>query len=327
MLLLALLAVLFALALWQLDLDSLRHSIAQIPLWLVPVLLGLQVISQLLVNLQWCLAARFSNAALSFDKMLYINCQGALVDSITPGVKVGGEVTRGVQISRIGNCSGEQAAAVVAMQKLFSLSAFFLMNLATMGVILRNVTALRSPFLQVGVYGVICAFLALFAYMFLFPQRMQTWLKRNENTGFQWTKRVKSFTLTLLGQVVLMRRNKAAFSKLFALSVFIWALYPAKLYLLMLYFPHIISVPQMTAVVFTAYMVAMLPVFPGGLVGFEGSMSVLLLLFGMATADAAVVTVLFRFITFWLVMLMSLVFVAIYKAKMTIDGVSTYEQK
>jgi len=118
-----------------------------------------------------------------------------------------------------------------------------------------------------------------------------------------------------LAQAILMRRNKKACVGLFALSIFVWLLYPAKLYLLMMYLPHLISVPEMTIIVFAAYMVAMIPVFPGGLVGFESTMSGLLFTFGIPLANAAVITVLFRFFTFWLVMLMSLGFVAGYKAK------------
>jgi len=278
------------------------------------VLLGLQIVSQLLVNLQWCLAAKFSNATLSFRKMLYINCQGAVVDSITPGVKVGGEMTRAVQISRIGNCSGEQAAAVVALQKLFSLSVFFLMNLFTVGLILRHVTALQSPFLQAGIYGVLLLLFLLFACTFLMPHRIQAGLQQKKESRFRWTERVRGFFITLLAQVILLRQSKKTWVGLFALSILIWLLYPAKLYLLLTQLPHVLSLSQIAAIAFAAYMVAMIPIFPGGLVGFEGTMSGLLLVFGLALTDAAVITVLFRFFTFWLVLLLSLVFVGCYKA-------------
>lgn len=313
-LLLVLLAALLVLALWRLDFDRLLYSIAKLPLWLVFTLLGLQIVSQLLLNLQWWLAARCSNAALSFPTMLYINCQGAMVDAVTPGVKVGGEIARAVQISRLGHCSGEQAGAVVAMQKLFSLSAFFLIQLLTIGFLFRHTAALGSPLLQGGIYGVLLLALALFAGTVLAPHRLQTRLQRRAPSRFKWARRVRRFFLTLLGQVIVLRGNKKALTGLFALSVLIWLLYPAKLYLLMLHLPHTISVYQLTAVVFAAYMVAMVPLFPGGLVGFEGTMSGLLLTLGVALTDAAVVTVLFRFFTFWLVLLLGLGFAAVYKA-------------
>jgi uncharacterized membrane protein YbhN (UPF0104 family) len=45
----------------------------------------------------------------------------------------------------------------------------------------------------------------------------------------------------------------------------------------------------------------MLPIFPGGLGGFEGTMSTLLLIMGLSLSEAAMVAVVFRFITFWFV--------------------------
>ncbi|NLB88472.1 MAG: hypothetical protein GX790_04495, partial [Syntrophomonadaceae bacterium] len=113
----------------QFDINTLRQSMAQISLGLISILLGLQIITQLVLNVQWVRIAQFTNIPISFIPMLYINSQGSVIESITPGVKIGGEVTRAVLISRMSGCSGEEAASVVALQKLFSLSAFFLINM------------------------------------------------------------------------------------------------------------------------------------------------------------------------------------------------------
>ena len=296
--------LLFALS--RLDAESLLHSVRQIPLWLAALLLGLQIVSQLLVNLQWHKIAKFSDADVSFGNMLYINCQGAVMDSITPGVKIGGELTRAVQISRRGNCSGEQAAVVVALQKLFSLSAFFFINLFTVGYLIGRVPLLQARYMQFFVYGILLLFLLLFAGIFLSPLRIKAYLQARENPRFSWMRRVRGFLLTLLDQVASIRKNTKAWVMLFLLSFFIWLLYPVKMYLLAVQvFPDVHAV-YIGAITFASYMVAMLPIFPGGLGGFEGTMSGLLLAMGFAASDAVVVTVLFRFVTFWFVMLFSL---------------------
>ena len=302
----ALLVPLLLFALSRLDAHSLLHSIRQIPLWLAALLIGLQIVSQLLVNLQWYQIAKFTDADISFGNMFYINCQGAVMDSITPGVKIGGEVTRAVQISRRGNCSGEQAVAVVALQKLFSLSAFFFINLFTVGYLIGRVPLLQIRYMQFLVYGILLFFLLLFAGIFLAPRRIKTYLQTRENSRFSWMRRVRGFLLTLLDQVISIRRNTKA---LFLLSFFIWLLYPVKLYLLAIqFFPEAPAV-YIGAITFASYMVAMIPIFPGGLGGFEGTMSGLLLTMGFEVSDAVVVTVLFRFVTFWFVMLFSLGFI------------------
>ena len=265
--------------------------------------------SQLLVNLQWHQIAKFTDANISFGNMFYINCQGAVMDSITPGVKVGGEVTRAVQISRRGNCSGEQAASMVALQKLFSLSAFFFMNLFTVGYLVGRVPLLQGRHVQFFVYGVLLFFLFLFAGVFIAPRRIKAHLQTRNEPRFSWTRRVRFFLLTLLDQVVSIRGNTKTWVMLFLLSFFIWLLYPVKMYLLAVqFFPDAHAV-YVGAVTFAAYMVAMIPIFPGGLGGFEGTMSGLLLPMGFAASDAVVATVLFRFVTFWFVMLFSVGFI------------------
>jgi len=99
------------------------------------------------------------------------------------------------------------------------------------------------------------------------------------------------------------------------LALFIWSMYLVKMYLLVVQFSPDTHVLSVGAVAFASYMVAMLPIFPGGLGGFEGTMSGLLLAMGFVRSDALVITVLFRFITFWFVMLLSLIFIGFYKLK------------
>jgi len=309
-----LLVPLLLFALSRLDAESLLYSIRQIPLWLAALLVGLQIVSQLLVNLQWHQIAKFTDADVSFGNMFYINCQGAVMDSISPGVKVGGEVTRAVQISRRGNCSGEQAASVVALQKLFSLSAFFFINLFTVGYLIGRVPLLQVRYVQFLVYGILLLFLVLFVGIFLAPQRIKAYLKTRENPRFSWMRKVKGFFLTLLGQVVSIRKNTKVWVMLALLSFLIWLLYPVKLHLLAVQFFPDANAVYIGAVTFASYMVAMIPIFPGGLGGFEGTMSGLLLAMGFEVSDAVVVTVLFRFVTFWFVMLLSLGFIGSCKA-------------
>jgi uncharacterized protein (TIRG00374 family) len=74
-----------------------------------------------------------------------------------------------------------------------------------------------------------------------------------------------------------------------------------------------IGLAQTFAITFAAYIVAMLPIFPGGLGGFEGTMTGLLAAAGVLLADAAVITIFFRFTTFWFVMILSTVYIAVYK--------------
>lgn len=277
-------ALLLLAALLQIDRESLFYSISRVPFWLVALMLALQVVTQLLVNLQWYKIAKIVGIPILYRDILYVNSQGSIIDSITPGVKFGGEVTRAMQISRIADCSTKQSAALVAVQKLFSLSAMFFVLLFTVG------------YLQFWVYGVLLVFLLLFIVILFAPKTLR----------FLWISKAKGFILVFLSQVESLRKNKAACVMLFLLSLFIWLLYPAKMYILVTQFYPLADVMQVTAITFAAYTVAMLPIFPGGLGGFEGTMYSLLMTMGMVASDAVVVTVFFRFVTFWFVMLVGL---------------------
>ena len=228
------------------------------------------------------------------------------MDAITPGVKFGGEVTRALQISRKANCTIEQGVAVVALQKLFSISGLFIIFVFALGYLFGEVPFLSSWGLRVLMFGILVGFLLLFAAILFVPGRIAGFLQR-KTPRFLFMRRVKGFVLIQLGHVVTAHENKVRFALLFVLVFIIWLLYPIKLYLLVVQMQVGVSFLAVIAVAFMAYMVAMIPIFPGGLGGFEGAMSGFFIGLGFIVSDAIAVTVVFRFITFWLVMLVGLV--------------------
>jgi len=341
-----LLAGLSIFALSHFNLAGLTQSISQISWWLIAVLAILQLASIVMVNAQWHKVAQFSRAQLTFRDMFRINCQGAVMDSITPGVKIGGEVTRAVQISRTGNCCNTEAAAVVAVQKLFSLSAFIFINLFALGYLVRTPAVQAIPgatALQIAVYGVLVSLLVLFLAIFIAPHKLSRALLRKENAAQMSPRatqmlvktdpqhaekpaashRLRTFALSLLQQVKLVRQNTKACVYLVMLSFAIWLMYPLKMYLLATQIYPDAHAIYLTAVTFAAYLVAMIPLFPGGLGGFEGTMTGLLLLGGFATGSALVITVIFRFFTFWFTMLISLVYLALERPAEKIAATTT----
>ena len=300
----------------QLDLRALADSLLQIPLRIIGLMIALQIASQFLINLQWYQVAKFSDARISFRKMFLINCQGAVVDSVTPGVKVGGEVTRAVQISRKGNTSVEQAAAVVAVQKLFSLSAFFFINLFAVGFILSDIQTLQTGGLHFVVYGILIFFLIAFVSILIFPKKILEYLNRSSDVPQKKVRsKLRGFAKTTLSGLLHLRKNSKTWISILALSFFIWILYPFKMYLLTMHLYPEANFVFLGAVTFVAYMVAMIPIFPGGLGGFEGTMTGLFIAGGFESSDAVAIAIAFRFFTFWFVMLMSLAFLGVERIR------------
>jgi len=313
----AILVGLLLFVLLQIDRESLLYSIRQIPFWLIILLGILQIITQLLLNLQWYCISQLAKSPLTFRQMLYINCQGSVIDGITPGVKFGGEVTRAVQISRIGKLPGEQSAAIVATQKIFSLSTLFIILMFVIWYLAGQVPFMQTRYFQFITYGVLLLFLVVFVCVFIIPDAMIKFLQKRTPQRL-WIRKMYRFMFTLLKQIKSVRKNKTALISLFLLSLLIWLLYPVKMYILAAHFYPANHAVYIGALTFAAYTVAMLPIFPGGLGGFEGTMSALLVSMGYTISDAATMTIAFRFITFWFVMLISLAFIAICRVNKNI---------
>jgi len=290
--LLAVLLVFLVVALLNLDIQGIAHSIMQISVWTVLLLIGLQIFTQLLVNLQWFSIARVSGIKISFWDMFYVNSQGAVVDSITPGVKFGGEVTRAMRLSKVCDATTPQSAALVTLQKIFSMSAFLLFCLVSAVFLLGEMPYL---WLILSGFAVLIALICLAVFLF--------------------RKRIKEYVSALKENLATIRSKPGFCVLMCLLSVLIWFLYPLKLLLISYSFMAGADVLFIAATTFAAYLVALIPIFPGGLGGFEGTMSALLVSVGFVLNDALAVTVLFRFFTFWFVLLLSLVFIGVYKIK------------
>ena len=305
--------VFLILILSKINYQEFYYGLIQVKWHILLILILLQVGSQALLNYQWFRLAKVVGLPLSFAKMLFINSQGSVVESITPGVKIGGEVTRAFYLSKILPCSSEEAGSVVALQKIFSLSAFFLINLFSVLYLADQVPFLRSLYIRVFIYGVLLTFLAIFAVAFWAPKQATEFLQCQKPAEAKLAKWFRNFLLILFNYTdSLQKKRKESFLQ-FLLSMFIWVIYPIKMYILTVQFSLEINPVYICAITFVSYMVAMVPIFPGGLGSFEATMSGLLLIAGLSIGEASVISIVFRFITFWFVFLASFGYAVGYK--------------
>jgi len=322
-LIVALVLIFLVLAVINLDMQSLLDGLRQIPVWAVAVLFGVQIITQLLINVQWHQIAKVFGSPLGFMRMLFINAQAEMIH-VAPAGHIGCDVFRAVQINKAGSITGEQAAAVVAIQKLFSLTAFFTISITSITLFIGRVEWLQGAGFRFLLYGILLSILLLLICVFIMPHKLAQFMrKREKKPRFKWTEKLRGFLLVSLGQAALIRSNRKLRLKLFVIAFTIWLVYPLKLYLLAFQIMPEINIIYITAATFLSYTVAMIPIFPAGLGGFEGTMVGLLLLIGFLQSDALVITVIFRFATFWFVVLMSLVYMAVYKFAIPLHWKST----
>lgn len=309
---LILLFILLAIMFWKFDFNGFFLSIKQLPPLAFIVLLFIQLISQLLVNYQWCRIGKAMNKEHSFFKMLYVNARGMIIESITPGVKIGGEVTRALLLKSELNYSAGESATLVTIQKMVSFSSFLLINLFAFTHISSKLESFNSIIIKAIVYFFLIVLLGLVILFFAFTSWIEDKIT-NTRPKYKWNKALKRYMLILLSNIKLLKNIKGEIYKQFFLSLLIWLLFPLKMILLVHLFTSNYDPIFLAEVTFISYMVGMIPLFPGGLGTFEATMTSLLMVMQIKANEALAITLLFRFITFWFVMLISLIYIGMWK--------------
>jgi uncharacterized protein (TIRG00374 family) len=109
----------------------------------------------------------------------------------------------------------------------------------------------------------------------------------------------------------LIFKNNKTIAWQILLSLSIWILFAFKAYIIgnALYFD--LGLLPIAFVTYTSYMAGMLPILPGGLGAFEGTSIILLSTFGIGIGNSLAFALLLRFITFWMVFLISCIYLII----------------
>jgi|LSQX01.2.fsa_nt_gb uncharacterized protein (TIRG00374 family) len=305
-------ALLLVWLLLKTDLKGILAAAGQIPVGLLLTLAGMQILTQLLLNFQWYRLCQVFGWPVSFLKLLVANSYGAVADAITPGEKVGGELVRLVQIRKFLGYSTGEAAILLAIQKALSLSALVLLNLLVVATMARHVSFLQAWPVRLFFLLLLIA-VGAFLFFLLFRTGALSRRLARVKTSRKWFLAFANWVEEFARQTETIRQKRGECLFQLALAVLIWAIFPLKLVLLIL--PHTGSIPTLVlfGTAFLSYFAGMIPLLPGGLGTFEAAMSGILNAYGLALNQAVAVTVVFRFITFWFVLLLSLLVIGGYR--------------
>ena len=240
---------------------------------------------------------------------------GTVVESITPALKAGGELTK-VYLMRSGwNISGSDATAIVCIQKIISLFPFVILCLASFGwIIFYGDKQTESMYILIrGAFVLFLGIFTSFSLIVMFPEAMIRFTEK-----FPVKNKIKariSNNLSNFRDSVRILKNKKSYIPVFlTLSFVIWGLFGVKAYLL----ADTINIDLGIAAIFTvtilSYMIAMVPVSPGGIGTFEGSILVLLSSMGIASSLAITFALVLRFTTYWFAFLLSILYLSVKKA-------------
>lgn len=286
---------------WNTDYTLIWREMQFLPRELLLQLVVLQIATQLALNYQWFRLCRVLGLNASFGSLLVVNAYGTVVDAANPGEKVGGEVARVLQLRHLLGFSAHQATSLVTIQKSLSLSALLILGGLALFV-LGDAVAVRWIVLPLLV-GLGAALVYALLFTQHLNQRVQGW--RSEGRIARWLKR---WTASFARDTQAIGRKPGEWALQFLLSLAIWTLFPLKLQLIVAQYGRV-SALLLFAITFVSYFAAMIPLLPGGLGTFEATMSGLLAAAGLGWQQAVAISLVFRFITFWLVVLLSVLLI------------------
>ncbi len=305
---------------WATDFKSLWHQLHQISPWVLALLIVLQLATQLLITCQWHLLTGSVLGRSSFIKILHIFTRGSLVEAVTPGAKIGGEAVRLYLMKKELLCSTNQAVSIIAIQKSISMSVLLTVCLASLLHIGSHI-AHHLPFgIQLLSGGVSLALVIFMVGLLFFARPLSQLLMR----GAKWAQKLGGYLTSYADATGRLSRRHWWLQ--FSISTAVWLLFPIKMVILAAALGVRLPFSVLLSVTMVSYMMGMFPLTPGGIGTFEGTMLALLTLLGVGHTVGLTITLVFRFVTFWFVILASALFILIYESCLKLKGSHHIEQ-
>lgn len=283
--------------------------------------LTLQLITLFFISHRWYYLLKKVGHSLSFGKTFAINMAASYVESVTPSVKLGGEAAKVYLLRKYTGESYSNIAGIMLSIKYLSMIPFMLLALVSL------IFAWMSYEIPSVVY---LAFVLLSVFFLLtaliYHRAGVSGKKDNHYNKSVEIKSAASGDNTLINKtikpvldktekVLSFARRAVIHSReiinpgerffLIGISTLIWALYPLKVYLITRMIGIEADIFTVTIITFTAYLAGLIPLLPGGLGLFEGSMVLMFTLNGFSAVEGLTVTLVSRLVTYWFPLLLA----------------------
>lgn len=277
---------------------------------LMGVLFLMQLLTLALIAFRWYYLLNKNSLNISFGRVFAINMAGNYIESITPSVKLGGEAAKVYLLRRHTRNSYTSLAGMMLTIKYYSLMPFLVLSGMLLGLAAFQYELPGISFM---------AFLFLVVFFIVVA-----WIHHrggvsdhdNETSPVSGKGRAKdSFVRKKSGAIAGFVRKASAHSRsiaraedkvvLLIVSAIVWVMYPAKVYLVASMLGLDIGPVTVAVITFTSYLIGLLPLLPGGLGIFEGSMVFMFMLMGFALEEGLAVTLISRLVTYWFPLLLS----------------------
>lgn len=289
------------------DFREVIKNIRSIPIGYLVIASALQIVTMVLLAIQWKAIVGWTNKKLAFKDVFLVNIKGNIVDFITPGVKVGGELARIYELRKTLDLDTANASIIVGLQKTISLLSFSFLSLIsliwfnlTLGSKYRHYSYLFSSAVTI-----LILLLALLIIICLKPELINHIINRIPvRPGLK--AKLLSYTEEYYRILLDLLSDRKGFAGQLLLGVLIWGLFAFKMLLIVTAFKIKINIITIGAITYLTYIVGMIPLLPGSIGSFEASMVALLATQNIPLDMAISISIIFRFITFWFEFLLSL---------------------
>ncbi|NLY71998.1 MAG: flippase-like domain-containing protein [Clostridiales bacterium] len=303
-------AILTIYLIFTIDFTKLFEALSKIPLEITILLILLQVVTHLLIGLQWKDILKSNGVDITLLKMLFINIKGSIIEGVTPGVKIGSEAYKALAIKEHAGNKTSESASYVVLQKLYSMTGFVFFSIISGLYVIASIDNINLvvtiAYILLGLAVLLLTLMAIFR-----PENVASLIIGKSKVAIKLRDFLELYSKS--ANNISKRKSKVAYQ--LVLSFLIWFLFPMKMYILLDCFsqPHIIAA---LAITFISYSAGNIPILPGGLGSFEATMTALIsLLTSLSLVEGLAVTVIFRFITFWLVIALGGLIVSLVKIR------------
>lgn len=248
--------------------------------WIIAVA-ATYTVDMLLRSIRWREILKDNAVQISMlDAFLAYNLGNSL--NIIVPAKIG-DVARSYYLKKKNNYSYTSTLPAVVMDRFFDvLGVYIIMLLACFYII----TQVKLPrwFLNLMIIGVICLIAAFIVFGFLAAKKERIAVIKND--------KLKKFVLSFIENLDGSVKNKKKFVKLILYSIIMWLLEGVGAYMVFLSIHCTVNPVVAIFANMTATLTKVIPVTPGGIGVFEGTMVIILSLFGVSPVLGGVVSTL-----------------------------------
>ncbi len=296
--------------------DEIANSIRQVNPRILALLFIIQILTLIIPVLQWQYLLKKSNQYLSPGLIMAITLAGNYVESVTPAVKLGGEAAKVYLFNQYSNLGYDCLTGILLTLKLYSILPFVLLSGIFAGSAFINFDMPKFVFIA---FIILLLFFMGICLIYLragkssmisipsvdyYKNRI---FKSNCIMGyfckiFYLLEKYLAKALAFINRSAIFARsmtNRSERVLLIILSTLVWVTYPLKVYLVVDMLSLEVGLFSVAVITYTAYLISMVPLLPGGLGSFEATMVMMFSLYGLNPAEGLAVALISRLVTYW----------------------------